>query len=458
MAGILDKVKTVVLVMFENRSFDHMLGHLSLENINPDVDGLREPLSKYENLYEGDSYLPFPIPEDTALPFDLPHEIDYVTTQLALSEVNNKYMMSGFVEAYAAQSKVNPNPDCEPMGYFNSKQVPITSFLAQNFCTCDRWFSALPTSTQPNRTMAFTGESSIFKTHFQLIDSTNNIFKWLTDHSIRWRVYHDGLTFFTLYPGLWKYALGDNFRDYEYFFSDMQTEPEAERPQVILVEPSYNDAPHLGNDRPNDNHAPLAIGWGEDFLRSVYQSVTVNKQVWDNAVMVVYYDEHGGFYDHVPPPAVPYQTTGDPAQAFASLGPRIPGIVVSPLVEPGSICNSVLDHTSVLQFLAEKFTPGQPYSASVDARRTVGPGISSLSIALTTEAPRAAPAVPPDPIFVKTALGRNIAAAPEPGMQSAFEQAATDMMEQEPEKTREKYPELFQWKDAAEKARVSPLV
>jgi phospholipase C len=442
MPADLNKVKTVFFVMFENRSFDHMLGHLSLENINPAVDGLKQPMDQYENIYQGDAYYPFQIPADTDLPFDLPHEFDEVDTQLSRSPVNGKFMMNGFVKAYAAKTNVNPNPRCEPMGYFSSGQVPITSFLAQNFCTCDRWFSALPTSTQPNRTMAFCGESPIFKTHFQLISPENNIFQWMTDNGIRWRVYHDGLSFFAFYPGIWKYVLGDNFRDYEYLFSDMQSEPEDQRPQVIIVEPSYQDAPHIGPDHPNDNHAPLAIGWGEDFLRRTYQAVTVNEDVWNNAMMVVYYDEHGGFYDHVPPPLVPYPTTGNPPHLFNSLGPRIPGIVVSPLVEPGSVCHSTLDHTAVLQFLAEKFTPGKPYSPSVENRKNAG--IASLSETLTRDTARTAPQAPVD----------NISATPQPGMASAFEQATNEMMQQEPEKTRQKYPELFQWKDAVTKARM----
>ncbi len=453
MAGILDKVNTVVLVMFENRSFDHILGHLSFENSHSEADGLRDPLNNphYNNIYQGDSFFPYQIAQDLPLPFDLPHEFDEVATQLALSPVTNRFTMSGFVQAYAKATGQVPNQQCLPMGFFGSSQVPITSFLARTFCTCDRFFSSLPTSTQPNRTIAFSGDSTIHLTKTGLININNSIFDWLTNNNIRWRVYNDGLSFFTLYSKLWKYVLGNKFRDYEFLSRDIQQEPEETAPQVIIVEPSYQSSPHVGSDRPNDNHAPLAMGWGEEFLRRTYEAVTANSSKWQSTVMLVYYDEHGGFYDHVPPPFIPYQTNENPPYNFTSLGCRIPAVIVSPFVPPGSVCHSQFDHTSVLQFLAEKFTPGKPYSASVQKRRDQG--IASLSEALTNDVPWVAPVPPSAPINAQTALGRTIEIRPENEMAQSFEYAANQMLQQKPVETGKKYPELYQWKDAVANAR-----
>jgi phospholipase C len=451
MADLLSQINTIVLLMFENRSFDHMLGHLSFENKQPKAEGLKEPLTQYVNVYEGDEYIPYPITNDTTLPFDLPHEFDEVDIQLKKG-ANGKFTMAGFVEAYAKSTNVPPNRQTEPMSFFPSALVPMTSFLASNFCVCNRWFTSLPTSTQPNRTMAFTGESAIYQTKFQAIPATNNIFQWMDQNSVRWRVYHDGLSFFALYPSLWPYVLGNQFRDYEFFFRDMATESDDTAPQVIIVEPSYQSAPHIGSDRPNDNHAPLAIGWGEEFLRRTYQAVIANQKRWKNTLMVVYYDEHGGFYDHVPPPAVPYTTVGG-EHSFASLGPRVPAILVSPLVEKKSVSNALFDHTSVLQLLAERFTPGQPYSNSVDQRKKGNPGIQSLSVALTNEKRWKAPDAPSQPIEVHSALGRSIQTTPDNEMTRCFEEAAMQMLQQKPAETLEKYPELLQWKMATEKAR-----
>ncbi|MVM35465.1 hypothetical protein GO755_35920 [Spirosoma sp. HMF4905] len=446
----IENIKTIILLMFENRSFDHMLGHLSYEGLQPNADGLREPLQQYENIYQGGSYIPFSIPSDTQLSSDIPHEFNQVATQLARSSVNGKLTMSGFVEAYADFTQENPNVQAEPMGFFKSTQVPITSFLARQYCVCDRWFSSLPTSTQPNRTMAFCGESAIYKTGLQVIPATGNLFDWLNQAGISWRVYHDGFSFFGLYPSLWSYVLGSKFRDYERLYSDMQ---QGDVPQVIIVEPSYQDAPHIGPDHPNDNHAPLAIGWGEDFLRRTYEAAIANPAVWKETLMVVYYDEHGGFYDHVAPPDFQSQTTHTPPFTFDSLGPRIPGILISPWVKSGSVCHSLFDHTSVLQFLAEKFTPGKPYSAAVEARRKQTPGIASLSAALSDTSSLQPTPPPAGPIFVQSALGDTIATPPDSAMGQSFEQAARQMMTLKPKKVRDKYPELYQWKAAVDQAR-----
>ncbi len=455
----LANINTVILLMFENRSFDHMLGHLSLEGLKPDADGLKQPLSAYQNIYEGDAYLPFPMQGDTRLDFDIPHEYDAVAQQLDRSAVNGQLAMDGFVGAYATANRITvPNPEPDPLGYFTADQVPVTSFLAQKFLPCDRWFCPLPTSTQPNRTIAFCGKSAIYKTGLQLIPTTDNLFDWLNANHITWRVYHDGFSFFALYPSLWGKVLGSNFREYEQLFADMQQGTDI--PQVIIVEPSYQDAPHIGPDHPNDNHAPLAIGWGEDFLRRTYQAVTANEELWKQSLMVVYYDEHGGFYDHVPPPAFDNRSAGNavpPDNAFNTLGPRIPGILVSPWVDPSKVGHDRYDHTSVLQLLAEKFTPGRPYSPAVADRARQG--IVSLSSALGATAfsipPPPAPAVV---INVKSALGDNVANLPDSDMGRAFEKAATGMMEQHPGQVKKIYPELYQWKAAADQARPENVI
>ena len=451
MTPLRDRVSTVVLLMFENRSFDHMLGHLSLEGLVPEANGLTAPLSQYQNFYAGDVYAPFRM-KDRLLDSDLPHEWNEVDIQLARSEVTQRLTMTGFVEAYAKFRQMgDPGPFPDPMGYFPSDQVPVTSFLARSFCSCDHWHCPLPTSTQPNRTVAWTGSSEIYDTKIRLIPSQDTVLDWLDRAGVRWRVYHDGLSFFALLPRAWGHVLGDKFRDFENYLYDMVHEPIAQGPEVIIVEPSYQDGPHLGSDRPNDNHAPLAIGWGEEFLRRTYEAARANPERWAKTVMVLYYDEHGGFYDHVAPPMVRYTTKGGDAHAFATAGPRIPGIIISPHVSRGSVSHLQFDHTSILQFLAERFTPGQDYSADVRARQDQG--IVSLSAALHDVPILAAPPPPPQPIPAPTVLGRSLANPPTTAMQSAFENAANELMKQEPQRTAQKYPELFHWKTAAETAR-----
>ena len=452
MANILDQVKTVILVMMENRSFDHMLGHLSLENPGLEVEGLRnEDMERYSNDYNSALYPVYPLANDQPLEGDLPHEYDGVDAQMQWNKVTKAFTMHGFVEAYAKSGPM-PNPQSIPMGYFPSNLVPITHFLARNFCTCDHWFSPLPTSTQPNRTMALCGESAIFNTHLQLIPIRQNLFDWMKSNGIRWKVYHDGFSFFALYNKLWPYVLGNNFRRFDTFYSDQLSAPTDADPQVIIIEPCYQDAPRLGSKQPNDNHAPLAIGFGEDFLRQIYLAVTANPKRWNNTLMVLYYDEHGGFYDHVAPPPVAYTTTGNPPHPFNSLGPRVPGILISPFVAPGSVFSKTLDHTSVLQFLAEKFTPGASFSSTVAARKQQG--IHSIAEALSVPPPRPIPSVPLQPIAVQTALGQHLAKK-EPGdMETSFSNAAEQLLQQKPDQTKKKYPELVAWKDLKDKKQI----
>lgn len=437
--------------MFENRSFDHMLGHLSYEKINNQVDGLKAPLSNFNNIYKGDAYASYSMKGDTQLPFDLPHEYNEVAAQLAKSKVTGKFTMSGFVKVYCEKTGLPPNTQSQPMGFFKSAQAPISSFLASRFCVCDRWFTPIPTSTQPNRTMAFYGDTYNHFTRAGLIDMNNSLFDWMTNAGIRWRVYHDGLSFFVLYPKLWHYVFGSNFRRYENLASDILNETAATAPQVIIVEPSYQDSPHIGSDRPNDNHAPLAIGWGEEFLRNTYRALIANAKKWEGTVMITYYDEHGGFYDHVPPPNIPYRTTANPAYAFDSLGPRIPGIIASPLVKPGSVCHSQFDHTSVLNFLSEKFAPGNPVSQTVNKRHSQG--IASISEALNNEVPWAPPQPPATPINAQTTLGRTIQTAPESEVGQSFEIAANQIIQEMPKDTKKVFPELLLWKEAVSKTR-----
>ena len=299
--------------------------------------------------------------------------------------------------------------------------------------------------------MAWCGSTPIFDTKSSLITTDGNILDWLDrPGDIDWHVYHDGLSFFALFPQAWPHVLGSRFHDFETFLYDMKTRAPGKR-EVIIVEPSYQDGPHVGSDRPNDNHPPLAVGWGEEFLRRTYEAVSANPERWAKTVMLLYYDEHGGFFDHASPKLVPYQTTGNPSHRFETTGPRVPALVISPLVARGSVCKEFFDHTSVLQFLAERFTPGVPYSAEVDARSKFG--IASISKALldtprTDTAPAPSIAIP-----VSTTLGSTVAAPPNGDMQKAFERAAVGMMNNHPDEVGKKYPELFHWKAAADAAR-----
>jgi phospholipase C len=134
---------------------------------------------------------------------------------------------------------------------------------------------------------------------------------------------------------------------------------------VVFIEPKYTDDP-IGSGAANDDHPPTALAPGEDFLRRIYRTLISNPKRWKNTMMIVTYDEHGGFYDHVPPLKIKDTAGG---KQFNTTGVRVPGFVVSPHVTPGKPFKGKLDHTSILQLLADRFTPGKAYSAEVASRQ-----------------------------------------------------------------------------------------
>jgi phospholipase C len=185
----------------------------------------------------------------------------------------------------------------------------------------------------------------------------------------------------------------------------------------------------------------------------------MNPAVWAETLMVVYYDEHGGFYDHVPPPSFDNVAAGNAAPpapySFNTLGPRIPAILISPWITPGTVRHEQYDHTSVLQLLAELFTPGKAYSPEVAKR--AAQGIKSLSTALSDTSSSIPPPPPPaDPLFAMTILGDNIATPPDNNMGRSLEAAALDMIKQRPADVDAKFPLLNNWKAAIDQARPAP--
>jgi phospholipase C len=142
-------------------------------------------------------------------------------------------------------------------------------------------------------------------------------------------------------------------------------------PDVVFVEPLYQDDPRRGSAQATDDHAPASLYGGQRFLKVVHEALTANPSVWNRLVAVITYDEHGSLFDHVPPPAL--RTDPSPGSnwkggSFDTLGVRVPAIVLCPFVQSGSLYEGVLDHTSILKFLGDLYGNGS-HSESVDSRR-----------------------------------------------------------------------------------------
>jgi phospholipase C len=390
----LDQIQTIVIVMMENRSFDHMLGYLSLPDYGAiKVEGLKDDAGWQKSIASIYNNTIFPPWRDynpfRALAGDPPHERDDITLQLGPT-VNGKYEMKGFVENLShatAKPLIDKDHLPEVMGYFTPEEVPISDFLARNFRVCDHWFSALPAGTQANRLMAMSGYTLIDK-NVHILPNQHLVYDWLTERRISWRVYHEGMPFFSMMLNWTPQILNDNlFRRFDQLVPDISEAARGEMPQVIFLEPAYTDAPHIGPS--SDDHAPSGASAGQEFLMKVYNAVTYDPTLWQNTVMIITYDEHGGFFDHVSPP--PVKTTAPETASYApfeTLGVRVPGFVVSPFVKPGQPFNSILDHTSILKFLGQRFSRDSLYSPQVDSRH-VGSVLDVLDLGAKAQCPAA---------------------------------------------------------------------
>lgn len=398
MASPLDALDTIVVVMMENRSFDHVLGFLSHESFDgrTDVDGLHQHSDAFDwdNADdEGNDYGPTATP-DSYLPCDMPHGRDEIAAQI------HEGAMDGFVKSYFKYQQVDRSP--VPMRFCRPDDIPITAALARNYTVCDRWFACLPDDTFPNRLMSLSGytnidDTSVVKPPLHLLPDQTTVFDFLNKKQRNYKIYVDADPIANLGPpasmaimkSQWKNVL-THAHTLDTLTQDWQSSSKA--PDVIYCEPFFNDFATAIGLHGNCNHPPLPIAYGEGFLRKVYTALTSNPTKWARTMLVICYDEHGGFFDHVAPPEMTY---GPPAGSnwlkkdpFPTLGIRVPGIVVSPLVEHQSVYKQTLDHTSILQLMVEKFGTPADLAFFGDAPNRKNKGINSLSATLTRTTPR----------------------------------------------------------------------
>jgi phospholipase C len=286
-----DAIEHVILVLLENRSFDHVLGWMShpkyggdtrIEGLTGDIDpGTGElVLENYRNPALLQTFRPFFVEVDEPLAGDLPHGRDEVTTQMAHSPVTGSFAMRGYAASYFHENPVQAGPfvtkpDC--MRMLTPKAIPVTAFFARNFAVCDHWFTPIPTDTHPNRMMALSGYSEIEGTstlepdQFLVVD-------WAEENKVSWRVYSDDFSFmmcmkkgiaFRGIEVLKERALNGKYRGFSAFAHDFQHDNDF--PKVTLIEPAYSDDPFAME--PNDNHPPLPMGPGESLLLKLYSAL-----------------------------------------------------------------------------------------------------------------------------------------------------------------------------------------
>src|SRR4051794_23554129 len=393
----LRRIDHIVVVMMENRSFDHMLGYLSLPRPDgtaggTDIDGLRGP-EQDRNYFNGKDYPIAPMGDRGLTKLQDPcHSGWCVGEQMANA-------MSGFVANYAT-TRAHQDPG-DVMRYQTGAHVPFYDFLAEEFAVLDRWFCSVPGSTWPNRVSALAGQVDKKDNQFPPLYAERSFVRSLP-RNVSWRWYSSDPGSLRLIDDQYRTGYTDNFAYVEKpsfvqphtFFTDVMAE---ELPNVSWIDPNFVDLGGLqGAD---DDHPPTDVMAGQSFLLKIY-SVLAASALWRKTMLVIIYDEHGGFYDHFD------STIGLPEQftsraQFGHFGPRVPALVVSPLTEPGSAFGSaqnndarlVYDHTALIKTILLRFasddTSGLPERVGTS---------SHLGHTLTAQKPRPWPPVPDETV------------------------------------------------------------
>ncbi|MFO0636495.1 MAG: alkaline phosphatase family protein [Nannocystaceae bacterium] len=323
--ALLAPVEHIVVLMMENRSFDHMFGSLALaegraieglsgREVNPDAMGNDVGVHALQ---------------DTVVEFDPPHGWDASHAQW------NQGANDGFVTEYTADGA--PVPD-EVMGYLTRALAPVSYTLADNYALCERWFASVMGPTWPNRFYLHLATSGGMKTNDPISSlGLPSIFDRLDDAGVSNRYYSSNLPFVLVY------GKTEGIGQIADFFDDAAA---GTLPQFSIVDPVLTANGTIGND----DHPPADIAMGQAFIASIYQALAASP-LWERTLLVITYDEHGGFFDHVPPP-----TTTDAMAEFEQLGFRVPAIVIGGMVKRGCAITTQFDHVSVAATATRKWS------------------------------------------------------------------------------------------------------
>jgi phospholipase C len=375
----LNKIEHIFVLMLENRSFDHMLGFSNLKGKDADTgaDTVIEGLTGTESNLDVPA-LPVTVQAGCDFIFtpDPPHEFENIMEQLCGEDailnagceyppINN----GGFVSSYR---KVESTPG-RVMKCFKPEEVPVITKLASEFAVCDHWFSSLPGPTWPNRFFIHAASSAglyqsppnpeVIKdeTLYGYEFENGTIYDRLQEKGVDWRIYKgDDFPQSYALKGMMHYSMMGHLREFEDFKADLAKPGFS--PSYVFIEPNYGS--HSGEITKeakggNSQHPVGDVRAGEKLIKDVYEAIR-NSPLWEKSMLLITYDEHGGFYDHVKPPAIvcPGDALEDKNKLgfdFKQLGVRVPAIVISPYIPSQTIDHNVYDHTSLLKTVEKRF-------------------------------------------------------------------------------------------------------
>jgi len=392
----------IVVLMLENRSFDHMLGWLYSDA------GNKSPLGQpFEGLTgeesnpdaSGDPVKVFPITAQTPNAYFMPGAdpgegyaatnsqlFGSDTAPAAQPAASNTGFVTDFAYTLSWETKERPKeivPGTQAsdiMGCFSPEMLPVLSALAKGYAICDYWYGSAPTETLPNRAFALAGTSQGHMDDNTKSYTVPSIFGALTKAGHDWRIYG------YINPALTRADFPDTLSapdaNFGLFTDFLAAAKAGTLPEFTFLEPSWSGTSE------NDQHPVSDVSAGERLIYAVYQAMK-KSPLWESSLLIVTYDEHGGCYDHVAPPwtaTPPDSTTGEFGFDFNRFGPRVPTVLISPLIEAGTVfrvpdSGTPLDHTAILKAIETRWTV-----PALTARDAAAPDIWPV-ITLTT--PRA---------------------------------------------------------------------
>jgi phospholipase C len=400
----LDRLKHLVVLMMENRSFDHMLG--SLKAVDSRIDGVTGQLSNPDTT--GALVKPQPLADfQGQLDPDPDHHFPAVDLQIFDGDTSPSRVanMQGFVKSYFNQQR-DVGHSQKIMYYFSQDNLPVLTTLALQFAVFNRWFASIPGPTICNRAFVHYGTSfgRVDMNPFDVIAPFKSIYTRLINASPKHstKVYYYDTTSSTMEVVNLLQNQPELFGTYDQFLSDCSS---GKLPEYSFVEPNYNDHDtDSGEEVANDQHPDHDVQAGELLIAEVYMAIK-RSPLWPNTALLVVYDEHGGIYDHVVPPACPKDKFSAPANStgtgmafdFDRLGVRVPAILISPWIPKGTIVNRVFDHASIPATVTKFFLGDYPavspreFSADVFIEpqgQSVDPARNLLSLAtMRTDCP-----------------------------------------------------------------------
>ncbi|KAI8065564.1 phosphoesterase, partial [Gongronella butleri] len=372
--GASEKIKNVVILMFENRSFDRMMGWFKY---NDEIDGLEA--GKNCNYVDPTDKKSLKIcATNKGLlkdPLDPNHEYWATTAQVSgnasVPDTDvKKANMQGFVSNFAStypDIKNNASALHQIMDGFDPKNIPITYELASNYTIIDRWFSSFAGSTMPNRMYlhSATSHGEVWTEGKKYIVGypQKTIYNNLEEAGIEWNNYFYEIPSLVVFQQLRADLFKHRYRRWHSFIEDTR---DGKLPPVTFLDPAYNSIGSCIVE--NDAHPPSDVADAEKLLKEVYERIRASPQ-WNQTLLVVTFDEHGGYYDHVDTPldapnpdGINYRD-GKHDFNFDRSGVRVPAILISPWVEKGAVIHSAkgpfptsqYEHSSVPATLKKLF-------------------------------------------------------------------------------------------------------